>query len=1095
MGYKLQAVHIDQLPPELSATLQRATRRIKRIFLLRGLLAVTATAFIALLAVIAIDASFVIYSQIIRLGLSLLGLSATLWVAARELVRPLLQPYSPARIAALIEQRHPELEERLSTVVELLAMPETRERGSAQLIALITKAAEADARRVSPAREFTGRTIKPKLLVAGTVTGIILFLFLVWPTQFSLLCLRALAPFAELDNLFARHLHVKPGQVTLLIGEPLEVDATLANALQGQAYLRKKKLDSFWSRETPERMRLLPSEEAPSNTERHFRQLFPAVAASFRYRITCGYAVSRYYTVTAVERPAATIQQVVYKYPDYTRKPERVQTNEFGEIAAVIGTQITIDTRLNRPADLSGTFMAPPYNSAIRPSQQAHLTKQFPIEKAAGPQWGFVLQDQYGFTNSPALYPLRALADHPPTITFTQPTKQTIRIAKRGSLSLAYQLTDDFGITHATLNIAINDEAFSEHQPLHNLQQTDSETWRGRQSIDLRDGPWVSARKLRIQLSVSDQRTEPFGGPQVAKSHTLTIEFDDGARTLESQQYKEQAEKIKQSIQDLTEQLKKNERQSEELRNKLDNKQALNPDDQQKIDAIRNDLAEAEQKVENIVEEHKDSALKPLADKLDQLNKKQLSDARETAENAQQASQQKQAPQIRSLEKKLEDAAKSAEEMKREAEAFEQKLDKLAAIDELATREESLAKDAPTTDTPAEMNDWKQNQDDIRNRFNQERSQLPEAQPQDKNKAKEQAREAQTKKTTRARLEKARDTLKALAEESQKLSENQEALAEHQQERAEQYEQSQEKPSEHTLRAENREATQQQREVARDAQTLERRAEQLKQELQRLNQPQELTTPIQQAEQELGQAQQRGQEAAQSMEQQPTNPREGLWRQEDAQRKLERSAASLEQAARQADQLMEKMDAEVASQEQRDAVAAEQPQANNPEAPMNEAAKDASMARQAKEQENRAQQNPNEKQPEQSSEAGMQAAQGHANEAAEQMRQLVDQVAAQLNVPTAFLPSRVAERTEEKSSPMPTMGQQPGGQYQPTPVPFEPPTKLSEALRGQLPDNEWFKLKGDAKSQAMDDVLRRISPEYRDLVRLYFQELSKEAGK
>jgi hypothetical protein len=29
----------------------------------------------------------------------------------------------------------------------------------------------------------------------------------------------------------------------------------------------------------------------------------------------------------------------------------------------------------------------------------------------------------------------------------------------------------------------------------------------------------------------------------------------------------------------------------------------------------------------------------------------------------------------------------------------------------------------------------------------------------------------------------------------------------------------------------------------------------------------------------------------------------------------------------------------------------------------------------------------------------------------------------------------------------------------------------------------------------MDDALRRISPEYRDLVRLYFQELSKEAGK
>lgn len=1083
---------MDQLPPELSATLQRATRRIKRILLLRGLLAVTATTLLALLAIIAIDASFVIYSELLRVGLSLIGLSAVVWVATRQLVHPLLQPYSPAKIATLIEQRHPELEERLSTVVELLAIPETRERGSAQLVSLITEAAEADARKVSPAREFTGRTIKPKLIVAGVATGIILVLFAVWPSQLSLLCLRALAPFAELDNVFASHLRIKPGSVTMLVGEPFEVDAAINTALQGQAYLRKRPLARFWAGETPERMRLLPDQETPSSNDRHFRQLFPAVDASFQYRVACGYALTRHYTVTAVERPAATIQQVIYTYPNYTGKPDRVQTNEFGEIAALIGTQIQINTRINRPSDITGTFITPPVDSAITPSKQARLTKQFQITQNAGPRWGIVLKDQYGFTNSPMFYPLRAIADRPPTIAFTQPTQQTIRIAKRGQLSLAYQITDDFGITNATLDIASNDEAFSKHLTLRNLKQTDPETWRGLHTVDLRDAQWALSQKLRIQLSVSDQRTEPFGGGQVAKSHTLIIEFDDGSRTLESQQYKEQAEKIKQVIQELTEQLKKDERQAEDLRNKLDNKQELNPEDQQKIDAIRTDLAEIEQKVEDAIAENKDTALKPLTDKLETLNKEQIQDARKTAEQAQQASQQQQSPQIRSLEKKLEDAVKTAEELKREAETFAQKLDKLAAIDELATREEALAKNAPQTDTPSEMNDWKQKQDDLRNRFNQERSQLPEAQAVDKNKVQQNAREAEAKKPARASLEKARDTLKALAEEAQKLSENQEALAETQKERAEQYENTPEKPNADAMRTENRESIQQQREVAKSTQDMERKTESLKQELQRLNQPSELMNPIQQAQQELNQAQQREQEAAQSMEQQPTNPRENVSRQEDAQRSLERSAASLEQAERQASQLMEKMDAEAATQEQREA----QQQANNPEVPMNEASYDASMAKQSKEQEDRAQQNPNEKPPAQSSEAEMQAAEKHANDAAEQMRQMVDQVAAQLNVPTEFLPSRAAERSEGKPEPKPNKGQQPGAQSQPTPAPpFEPPTPLPEALRGKVPDDEWFKLKGEAKSQALDDALRRISPEYRDLVRLYFQELSKEVQK
>jgi uncharacterized ubiquitin-like protein YukD len=846
--------------------------------------------------------------------------------------------------------------------------------------------------------------------------------------------------------------------------------------------------------ETPERMRLLPEEETRSSNDRHFRQLFPAVDASFQYRVACGYALTRYYTVTAIERPAATIQQVIYTYPEYTGKPDRIQTNEFGEIAALIGTQIKITTRINRPSDIRGTFIAPPADSTITPSKQACLTKQFQISKDAGPHWGIVLKDQYGFTNHPMFYPLRAIVDRLPTIAFTQPTKQTIRIAKRGQLSLAYQITDDFGITNATLDIASNDEAFSEHLPLHNLKQTDPETWKGLHTVDLRDAQWALSQKIRMQLSVSDQRTTPFGGGQVAKSHTLIIEFDNGSRTLESQQYKEQAEKIRQVIQELTEQLKKDERQAEELRNKLDNKQKLESQDQQKLDAIRNDLAEAEQKIEDAIAENKDSALKPLADKLDKLNKKQISEARKTAEQAQQASQQQQSPQIRSLEKKLEDAAKTAEEMKREAEAFAQKLDKLAAIDELATREEALAKDAPKADTPSEMNDWKQNQDDIRNRFNQERSQLPEAQQQNKDQLKEKAREAQSKKADRARLEKARDTLKALAEEAQQQSDNQEALAETQKERADQYESKQEKPEANTMRAENREAIQQQREVAKSAQAMERKTEALKQDLQRINPPGELMNPVQQAQNELNQAQQRGQEAAQNLEHQPTNPRDPVWKQEDAHRSLEQSAAALEQAARQASQLMEKMDAEAAAQAQREAAAAAQPQDSNPEATMNEAARDAEQARQSKEQENRAQQNANEKQPAQSSEAGMQAAKEHASDAAEQMRQMVDQVAAQLNVPTAFLPSRAAERAEGKPEPKQGTSLLPIDQMQPTPAPNDP-ARLPEALRGKLPDMEWFKLKGEAKSQAMDDALRRISPEYRDLVRLYFQELSKEAGK
>ncbi|MCL2429845.1 MAG: CBS domain-containing protein, partial [Alphaproteobacteria bacterium] len=66
--------------------------------------------------------------------------------------------FTPGRIAAFIEAQHPELEERLSTVVEILSQPDRAEEGMNQLLNVLTNAAVADAKKVSPRKEFTTRT-------------------------------------------------------------------------------------------------------------------------------------------------------------------------------------------------------------------------------------------------------------------------------------------------------------------------------------------------------------------------------------------------------------------------------------------------------------------------------------------------------------------------------------------------------------------------------------------------------------------------------------------------------------------------------------------------------------------------------------------------------------------------------------------------------------------------------------------------------------------------------------------------------------------------------------------------------------------------
>ena len=1214
-------VHIKQLPPALAATLRQATRRIRRILFLRGLLAVAATALIALLIIMAVDAAVVIYNPVIRWGLSLAGLAAVLWVAGRVLVRPLTQRFSPSRIAALIEQRHPELEERLSTVVELMAMPETYGRGSEQLVSLITEAAEADARQVTPKQEFTGRTVKPKLIAAAVATMILGALFAAFPHHAALLALRALAPFAEIDNVFAKNLTVAPGSAIVLLGEPLEVELAVMNTFSGQPYLRRQFTKGrLWGRELSERMRQVPSD---GDTVRQYRQLFPSVEQSFRYRVGCGHALTRRYTVTAVPRPAAEIGSVHYAYPAYTGKPSVTETNIPGGIAAPVGTRVTFVADLNRP-DIFGTFSLPPQEWAIASNAAQQATCEFTLTKGMDTRLDILLRDGYGFTNHPSTYTVRAIPDRPPTISFVRPDKATVRLSRRTQLAIDYQMIDDYGVTNAILHISRNDEPFTQHAALSHFEKTDEETWMGTASLNLNALNLDNVSKLRIQLSVEDTLPRDLDGPQTARSNIVTIELDDGARALEIQQYQESIKKLEEALRKIIEQMKQTERSAEDIRSALDRKEQPNQQTQQKLDRIRQELAMEEHQMQKLAEEHQDSALKDLAEKLEQLRQEQLEAARKAAEEAQLAALEEQPLKVRDLEKRLEDSIRSTEDMLKEARDFNRQLDRLAALDELSMREQTLADTAEQAKTQEAMNDWRQKQEELRNNFHQqvaenqearldamearkerldnlaeevkalsnEQQQLreqtaqeqtgtperteqqqalaeklaearqemddirqdmyrvgpqPTHQPleqannslrqaqqqakdasrdlqqsqenknadQQRNKHDEAVRRQQEAKNQidnasraieqaqqemeraienqrqkiaeqnpfkdadMAQLNQSRDALKALSEEAQQLATEQSQLSQAQRQETAEKQQAEREQRPFTPSEDTPQRTQQQQQIAQQAKALDQQVESMRNEMQKLGDvAKPLQQPLQEAKNELDYAQRLANDAAQTLQNQPRQPHESLWRQEDAQRGIEKAAASLMQAERRLDQLLEN--------------AAQQtpPQGQPPDAPppsmdasdhMREAMRDAAQAQKTAEQERRAQENPAAQQPPPTpSSEHMQSAEQNAQTAADQMRQMVQQQAQRLNVPLEHLPSRAM------TSAMPSPKPQPRPRLE---LPIQMPAMLREQ---QLPDSEWFRLRGEISSQAMDDALRKVSPEYRELVRMYFRELSKQ---
>ena len=305
------------IPPQIAAKLNESVGRVRRILLVRGTCATLAVFVASVLSIMAIDAMVTIYVSWVRWLLWACCVAATAAVAWFALIKPLRRKFTAAEIAALIERNHPELEERLSTVVELAQAGDLS--SSSRLMEEITKDAVKDVQTVSPKKEFTGRTVKPRFIAAAIAVGILLLLFAAFPDATLRLATRALVPSAEVDNIYASSLKVSPGDKVILEGTPLALSLAVSEGFPSRAFVRTRQDGRS---EAVERMVRVSEEGAEGPVIYSFS--YPRVTKSFNYRISCGSALTRAYRVEVVPEPRYSERMVEGRHPEYTgREPER----------------------------------------------------------------------------------------------------------------------------------------------------------------------------------------------------------------------------------------------------------------------------------------------------------------------------------------------------------------------------------------------------------------------------------------------------------------------------------------------------------------------------------------------------------------------------------------------------------------------------------------------------------------------------------------------------------------------------------------------------------------------------------------------------
>lgn len=687
---------IRNLPAPIVEKLQSLISRVRRLIFLRGLFATIAAGLISILIIMAIDASFTLFSDVARWALSLCGLAFTLGIAWIFLLQPLSRKISLTHIARILETRHPELQERISSAVELMRSDDPDSiRGSQELIDEVVSSAVIDVKDVSPESEFDNSKVQRFFYIAVTTASIILVCLLIWPRQTGILFARAIAPFLDIGNAYSNTLTVDPGDIRIPIGETVTVKMSIKNKHIRRVTLRRSADEK--SRESVERMTLL---ESKTDGTQIFTVTFPAVAESFRYRVNAGSAVSRYYQVDALPLPKVEKLTIHYVYPAYTGLKDLEIESENGDISAVEYTEVTVLAHLNKAvnqASLSINDTPHPAEAQIDAENQ-QVSWQFPLKSGLTGIWKLKLSDEDDFESVPATYAIHSLPDRAPEIAIKAPQIRELKLKRSESLPIKYSIKEDFGFSAVDLVVRRDGEAqpLLIPQPLPASSKAGIETWHGNArldigSLELHD----KTRKLTVQIRVRDNLPAEYQGPHETLSDAITIILDANAQSLVKQAIEADRRKMEKALAQAKNELNQARSEIAQTEAQLKRSENLSPEATRELDQFREKAKSAHDTLRDISEKMQNTAFDRQAEQIKALAQNEVAKAREAANMIPLSDEKKERIEnAQQAKKEVEKALKEIAEISKSLKDSQPEVQMVAKLNELANSQRQLAREA-----------------------------------------------------------------------------------------------------------------------------------------------------------------------------------------------------------------------------------------------------------------------------------------------------------------------------------------------------------------------------------------------------------------
>ena len=384
---------------ELRIALTRVRRRWLATRWLQGLARVAGGVCVGLLAVIGTEL-LLAPPDVPLLATAAAALAAALAFSALVLWR-LGRPPSDERVARLVEERCPELEDRVASAAALAAArPAT---GFEELV--VADAAER-LRRIDAARVVT-----PERLRRAVTRGLLALAALVAVVALGSTPLGRIARTAWLHASPAgAELAVEPGDFRLVAGQPLRVRARFEDG--GGSAARTPPVLSVLDGMAPRDVRMRPSGDG-------YLAEFPSVTRSFRYRVGAAAFTSPDYFVEALSPPRVVRIDVEYVYPSFTGLAPRSE-EDGGDLFAPAGTSARLVVHTDKPVVEGSLVLSGGRRVALAGAGDGRRAATLVVEGDG--RYRVRVVDAHGLSNrDPADYLIRATVDRPPAVRVLRP--------------------------------------------------------------------------------------------------------------------------------------------------------------------------------------------------------------------------------------------------------------------------------------------------------------------------------------------------------------------------------------------------------------------------------------------------------------------------------------------------------------------------------------------------------------------------------------------------------------------------------------------------------------------------------------------------